>query len=235
MSSELTLDTNTVKPLAVVGPSTRALVESADELAASVPSSLCIETRDHFTSAASSLRQVKAAQKKLEEERVSATGPINQALRTINDWFRDPAQRLVRAEGILKRAMAVFETQEQERLRIEAAMAARKQREEQEELERRAAKAQERGQTEKASTLHLRAKEVAAAPPAPTSMAPKASQVSFQDQWKFEIIDLALIPREYLAVDMAKIGAYVRAMKADAKIAGVRVYSERQVRSGAAR
>ncbi len=44
--------------------------------------------------------------------------------------------------------------------------------------------------------------------------------------WKFEVIDPALVPREYMAVDMVKIGQVVRATKGSISIPGIRVFSE---------
>jgi hypothetical protein len=45
--------------------------------------------------------------------------------------------------------------------------------------------------------------------------------------WKFEITDATLIPRQYLTPDEVKIGGVVRALKNQANIPGVRIYSER--------
>lgn len=54
---------------------------------------------------------------------------------------------------------------------------------------------------------------------------PKVSGLRFTDQWNYEIENAALLPREYLMADDKKIGAIVKALKADAKIAGVRIWS----------
>jgi len=54
----------------------------------------------------------------------------------------------------------------------------------------------------------------------------KIAGMSVQTYWKFEIEDVAKIPREYLMPDMSKIGQEVRKRKGDTKIEGVRVYAE---------
>jgi len=50
--------------------------------------------------------------------------------------------------------------------------------------------------------------------------------------WNFKVENPALVPREFLMVDESKIRAYVRAMQADAKISGVRIYKEEQIAAG---
>jgi hypothetical protein len=47
---------------------------------------------------------------------------------------------------------------------------------------------------------------------------------SFRRTWKYEVVDLALVPREFLVVDLAKLGSYARAMKDSANVPGVRFF-----------
>jgi hypothetical protein len=56
---------------------------------------------------------------------------------------------------------------------------------------------------------------------------PKVEGMSFRDNWRFEITDPNLIPREYLSVDTVKIGGVVKVMKDGASIPGVRVFCEK--------
>jgi len=51
---------------------------------------------------------------------------------------------------------------------------------------------------------------------------PKTQGLSLRDNWDFEIIDEALIPREYLVPDETKIRRVVKAMKDKTNIAGIR-------------
>lgn len=80
----------------------------------------------------------------------------------------------------------------------------------------------------------IRKAQEAAAPAGELDLAPPTVKVDsvidqggFRTRWGFEVIDEALIPREYLIVDMAAIGAVVRAQKDKTAIPGVRVYSEK--------
>lgn len=58
---------------------------------------------------------------------------------------------------------------------------------------------------------------------------PKVSGVSTREVWKFAVSNAAAVPREYLSVDETKIRKVVQALKGDTQIAGVRVYSEKQL------
>jgi hypothetical protein len=74
------------------------------------------------------------------------------------------------------------------------------------------------------------AKEIEAAPSeAPPVFVPKETPkvpgLSYREDWKFEIVDATVLPREYLIPDESKIGKIVRALKATTYIPGVRVFS----------
>jgi len=56
--------------------------------------------------------------------------------------------------------------------------------------------------------------------------------ISTTKRWSFRITNPALVPREYLTVDEQKIGAVVRALKDQAKIPGVEVFSEDTISAG---
>ena len=98
-------------------------------------------------------------------------------------------------------------------------------------LAAKAEKVEERA-AEKVEDLQLREAMVVA--PVIEREAPKVAGIATREVWRFEVTDPALVPREYLVVDEAKIGKVVRALKGDTAIAGVRVYSERQLASSAA-
>ena len=54
----------------------------------------------------------------------------------------------------------------------------------------------------------------------------KAAGVSFREIWRFRIENLSIVPREYLMLDEKKVGAIVKAMKAQTAIPGIQAYSE---------
>jgi hypothetical protein len=66
-----------------------------------------------------------------------------------------------------------------------------------------------------------------AAPEVPDKL--DTSGLAIQENWKFSIVDEALIPREWLVPDEKKIGRIVRACKEQTDIPGIRVYCEKGV------
>jgi hypothetical protein len=68
-------------------------------------------------------------------------------------------------------------------------------------------------------------------PPAPVATAPpKIAGVYSATTWTFDITDESQVPREYLMLDLKKIGAVVRAMKDKTSIAGITARPESGMR-----
>lgn len=76
---------------------------------------LIIDSPDMLELVAEDLRKVKTLQKDVEASRTTITGPLNQALRAVNDLFRAPAEYLTKAETVLKGAIGTYQA-EQKRL-----------------------------------------------------------------------------------------------------------------------
>jgi hypothetical protein len=81
--------------------------------------SMVIDSPETYSLAADELKAIKTKANSIEEQRTSITGPINQALRAINDLFRGPASFLKSAEDTIKAKMLGYQ-QEQERIAAEA-------------------------------------------------------------------------------------------------------------------
>lgn len=191
-----------------------------------------IKTAVQYTAAAGFLKSIKGMLATIEEARTRVTKPLLAAQREVNTQAKEAMAPLQTAELQIKSAMTKFD-QEQERLRREeqarADAAARK---EQERLQQRAAAANASGRVEKAAELEQRAATVTA--PAIQRERPKVAGIVTRQVWKFEVTDPSLVPREYLMVDEAKLGAVVRALKGDTTIAGVRVWPEQSIAAGSA-
>jgi hypothetical protein len=74
--------------------------------------------------------------------------------------------------------------------------------------------------------------EFVSAPPVIVSLTPaplKAPGISYREVWRYEVIDPAQVPREYLTIDHTKLGGVVRALKSAATIPGVRIWVERTI------
>ena len=138
---------------------------------------------------------------------------------------------LIQAEGIIKGRVATFLMEEE-----------RKRREEETRLRILAQKAEEERQLQAALQAEADG-DIAEAeaildevPFVPPPIVPRVVEtgggISMKTNWKFRVTDAAKIPREYLMVDMVKIGGIVRAMKSETKIPGVEVYPESNISAG---
>lgn len=144
------MDIQTTNTVSYDASSAIVLAGKAQNALASA-SDFVIDSHTMFELASDDLKQVKALQKEVEEKRTSITGPLNQAVKAVNDLFRSPKEYLDKAEATLKRAMVTWTT-EQERLaaiaRAEAEAAARAERERLAALEREQAEAARKAQEE---------------------------------------------------------------------------------------
>jgi hypothetical protein len=130
------------------------------------------------------------------------------------------AERIVRAE--MSRYMA-----EQERARREAEEKARREREEAErkrlEALRAAAAADQAGNTEEADRI---LEEIPEKPRAVIPEAPKVQGASLRRNLRWRVVDINLVPREYLEINRAEIEKIFRALREKMAIPGIEIYEE---------
>lgn len=180
-----------------------------------------------FNEANDVVRVLKGAIAELEENRKRIKQPFFDAGKAIDKTFRDAMQPIQdRMDTILRRMSDYQRRVEQERREAERAAreAAEKQRKA---LEAKAAKAEEKGDFEKAMNLEEQAlassvPEPAAPPP------PKTKGISTRRRYVWDLVNLEKIPAEYLTLDEKAIGQVVRALgkKAESTIPGIRVREE---------
>lgn len=140
-----------------------------------------IDSATMFELASEDLKQVKTLQKEVEEKRTSITGPLNQAVKAVNDLFRSPKEYLDKAEATLKRAMVTWTT-EQERIaaeaRAKAEAEARAERERLAAIEREQAEAARKAQEEAQAAAAAGDQEAAAAAMAAAQAAEQQAAVA---------------------------------------------------------
>ena len=140
------------------------------------------------------------------------------------------------AERIVKQAMSVYDA-EQERIRKEEEGRLReiaKRAEEDRVLAEAAAveaEARANGATKEEAAQQadaVIAEPIYVAPIIVAKATPKlAGGPVFQTRWDFEVVSEALIPRQFLSVDMVKIRQIVTAMKGQTAIPGIRTFEKR--------
>lgn len=61
--------------------------------------------------------------------------------------------------------------------------------------------------------------------------APKVAGISFAEHWIWECTDFSKVPDAYKKLDEVKINGYVRSMKGDSNIPGIRPYDDKTLRT----
>jgi DNA polymerase III gamma/tau subunit len=190
------------------GQAQRALANAQD---------FTVDSDEMLEAAGDDLRAIKGLQKRVEDQRTSITGPLNQAVKAINDLFRAPKAYLDEAETKLKSSMVAY-TEEQrikaEKARREAEELARKERErlaaeqrQQEEAARAAAEAAERAEAAAKAASAAGDHEAAA----------KAQEEARQ---KAEAAEAATAEAQATAITSAVVSMPV-AVQAPAKVSGI--------------
>lgn len=135
------------------------------------------------------------------------------------------------AERNVKGKVATFLAEkERERRAEEFRLAEEEKKKRESEALEQAAQLEAAGDKEMAAMVIQQAAEAPAPVVVLQSFVPRGVGVSTQKNWKFRIVNEALVPREFMSPDEKKIGAVVRSQKSLAKIPGVEIYPEDSVR-----
>lgn len=179
-----------------------------------VVSTFEISNDEEYEEATTLLKAVKAKAKFWEQERKVSVEPLNQELKRINGFFKPVTNKLEEIEAALKRIIGAYtlrKHQEQQRLLVEAAEAARK-------------AAAEQTVTQDApdntQTLALMAEAQAVA-------APRIAGIGVKEVIDWELIDPNAVPEIYKSVDKAKVDAAIKAGARD--IPGLRIFKTARV------
>ena len=209
------------------------LITQAQAIAIADEKSL-MEASDALTSIKALLKEIdaffdgninrlhKAHREALAQKKAFTTAPLEaeRGLKLRIREYLDEQERI--------RREAEEKAQQEEQARIEAAKRA------EEERLVAALKAEEAGDSAKAEEILNEAPpEFKPLPPAPVGpVMPKISGMSTSTIWKFDIVDPAKIPSEFMVPNFTKIGQVIRATKGTLQIPGIRIYSERSVSVG---
>lgn len=186
---------------------------------------LVITTNEEYEAAGAFITGLKALEKEID----TIFDPIR--VKAHSAWKETVAQQqnakapLVKARAIVNPRLADWRN-EQERIRKIEEERLQREAEKRAEEERfaRAEEAEKAGQKEEAGAI---LDEPDFVPPVILPKAtPKLAGVSFKKNWKYQVLNEMLVPREFLTVDTVKLGQYARSFKAQAKVSGVRFYVE---------
>lgn len=247
---------NILAPLATIHAPDANQLNTRAQAALKMVESMVIDSQETYDLAADELKAIKTKAKTLEDQRTAITGPINKALKAINDLFRGPTQYLEQAEKIIKTKMLTYSTEQEriaaeERRRAEAAVRAEQERLAREAAAKEAAAKAEAdaliaaGNAEKAAEVQANAAieaaslaataQVMTAPVVEVSVA-KVAGISTRSVWKAECTDKAALiafvaanPQflNLLDVNTSALNQMAKAMKDTMQIPGVRAYEDK--------
>lgn len=212
-------------------------VISPDEVAKLIPpvvsqaQQLVVADSDDYEMACSFLQLIATRKKQIGE----AFDPIVSKAHETHKEAVAQRKRLLdpleTAEQNVKGKVSTFRLEEERQRRAEEFRLAEEEKKKREiEALEQAAHLEAAGDKEMAEMVIQQAAEAPAPVVVLQTAVPKGMGVSAQKNWKFRIVNEALIPREYLSPDEKKIGAVVRSQKNLAKIPGIEIYSEESVR-----
>ena len=194
---------------------------------------IVIKDNSSLATAAEAAKQVKSKYKEVEGIRMSMTKPLDESKKKIMEFFRKPLDLLDACEVNLKKQIIEYK-QEQDRITNELNEKFRKIAE-QEELKRKeeliatANLAQGCGSTDIARELLEQAQLVSIPAPVAHNFLVKPEGLSTRKTWKFHIVNLGLIPREFLIPDEKRLQSIATNMKEGAVVEGVEFYCEESI------
>lgn len=220
--------------------------KEAQELATDAKSALelaekvVIDTNDGYEQAAGMFKEINEKIKAMDAKRKSMTKPLDESKKRIMDFFRGPIDFLEKAKKTVKRAMIVYQDKlEQDRIEAqkEADRLAEKEAKYQAGLaEKRAARAEKKGDIDKAEEIREEKEEIHVVAPIVASMKPKSKGVAIRENWSAKVVDKkALIkavaegraPETLIIVDMKVANQMARALKGSMGFDGLKAVVSR--------
>jgi len=171
-----------------------------------------IKTIEDLRPATDDLSLIAHIKKAMEEKRKEYVKPLQDHVKTVNDSFKALMDPVEQADRITRTKILNFQ-KEQERIRRE-----------QEEINRLR---EEAAQKQKELTGEITEVEmVEVVPEAPKRISTDVGIAGQRENWKWEVIDINLVPREYLMINAGILTPVVKASKGKLTIPGIRIYNE---------
>jgi hypothetical protein len=171
------------------------------EAVADTAAQLVVTSEAEYADYGKFLIEVKQRAKDLKAERDKVLKPLKSAVKELEAWFRPALTALDRAEMGFKKAMLTFRAEQEEKQRALVAAA----------------------QHQAKTGNHTAAKALVGQM---NVNGPAAAGVSSRKTWKARVIDEALVPREYLVVNQAKLDQFAKLTKGAGDVPGVEFYEQ---------
>ena len=193
---------------------------------------ITISNQGDYDSASVILKQVKARYNELDKQRKEITKPLDLAKTSVMGLFKNPLELLEKAELFIKQKMISYTAEQERKAREEQArlqkLADAEAAKQKKILDEKIARAEASGKLEKAEELQAQ-KEMVIPIQAPVVMAQinTPSGVSYRDKWTAQVIDVNLLPREYLIPNLSALDKVAQATKGSIQIPGVKFNCEK--------
>ncbi len=182
---------------------------------------LDITTNEQFQETGAFVQGIKSKQKEVKDHYEQKRVQTYEKYKAVTTEISSYIDSLVKAERIVKKKLGVYREEQ-----------ARKHREESQRLLAEARKKEEErllAEAEETGDDSILDDELIIPQPVVETEVPAMKGVSFTTVWKFEVVNVSELPREYLMPDERYIRDVVKALKGNTKIPGIRVYSDQQV------
>jgi len=183
------------------------------------------------------LRAVKRLAKEIEEKRLAITKPINAGLREVNNLFKPAKDFLSHAESVLKAKLLGFQRDQERIARKLQAELAEVAEIERKKLEKKAAKAEAKGKTEKADDLREQAETHIA--PVVIPAVPKQEGISTRKTWRVRITNKPALLKHIVnerpdllplvQISETALTAQARSLKGEFGLPGIEVTEEESI------
>ena len=177
-----------------------------------------ITKNEDLKTATEDLSIIAKLKKAIEERKKEYTGPIRSHLNDVNQAFESFLTPLNEADQITRQKVMAFRTEQARKIKEAEDIQAEK-----EALARREAELNQ-GKT----TIDLT--PVVAPPMVPQRVRTDLGMIGTMKVYKWEPVDITLIPRDYLRLDFAMISSVVKATKGQITIPGIRIWEEETLR-----
>ena len=172
-----------------------------------------ITTVDDLKPATDDLSIIRKIKKALEEKRKEYLKPFQEHVQEINDAFKKLMEPILAADKIMADKMLAFDA-EQKRIR-----------QEQEEINRMRMEAAQK-EMELKGEITEPVSLVEVLPEAPKRVSTDMGIAGQRDNWKWEVMDFALVPDDYKMINAGVLTPIVKASKGKISIPGIRIFNE---------
>ena len=173
-----------------------------------------IITNDDLKPANDDLILIRKVKKAMEEKRKEYLKPFQDHVKETNDAYKTLMEPIEEADKLTANKMLAFDAEQKRKIREAEAIEAEKLA-----LAKREAEL-------KGGEITVDLTDVAKPEVVPDRIRTDMGSSGQRDNWKWELVDLNLVPQEYLMINAGMLTPIVKASKGKLTIPGIRIYNE---------